>query len=90
MEQYFEDLMDYQDGLIGFLKNICQFDSRLPTLPLTSHLAIRTSHFLYSVLKLFTGFAKADFTDCILIVKNAIIKDKTAAATKTHALIFVL
>ena len=60
---------------------------------LTSHLAPRTldlALYFYSVLILLTGLAKADLTDCILIVKNAINIERPAAAAKTHTLISVL
>ena len=45
---------------------------------------------LYSVLKLFTGFANAAFTAWKLIVNNAIPNATTPASTNTHHSILIL
>ena len=82
-----EDLIDWQDRLFGFLK--MQLVVRLPILSFTSQFAPHTSHFLYSVLKLFTGFANAAFIDRILMVIKAIIITIPPAAVYIHQLIFI-
>ena len=69
------DILDFK-GFFGYL--------------FTNAIGCFTFDFIYSVLRLFTGFAKADLIDCMLIVKNAINIERTAAATKTQALISVL
>jgi hypothetical protein len=61
LEQDFKDLMDWQDRLFGFSK--MRLVVRLPILSFTSQFAPHTSHFLYSVLKDFTGLTNAAFID---------------------------
>ena len=69
------DILDFK-GFFGYL--------------FTKAIGCFTFDFIYSVLRLFTGFAKADLTDCILMVKNAINIESPAAAAKPQKPISVL